>query len=417
MAVSSGAAVGAIGAAGAVTLGPAVIAAAGIGALVGATIAYYRLADNVNVPVQGAPGTSASQMPATTSENIWCGNSPCNTSNPLQSGSASGACSNWAHSSDGWACYSGGYSGTFSGSVTDTSGGVCKYNLYCNTANGQQNYLLNQSQTLYTGTGTYTKTTADGRPSLQKDTAGWSRDTTDPDTGAGTGAIPAGGSPLRVTGHDSAGNPVAVTLSPTPGNGVKMEHAVQTKDPNGNAQTTVRTVNTDSGGVVREAYQITYNNYSIDQSTGNITNLTTTTNTTGAPSSGSSSEVSNWPSDFPDAGTHTLLTTTNTKIDSTNTKLDTLHHDLTDTVTAPTDPTARTPEEISGVFYPDAFTSLLAWRLPARSVSCPTWTVSVWGGSYVIDGHCTLLAGLTSTIATLMLVTWAGLALFVVLSA
>lgn len=84
---------------------------------------------------------------------------------------------------------------------------------------------------------------------------------------------------------------------------------------------------------------------------------------------------------------------------------------------APTDPVPRTSDDITGVFFPDTFTSLRSWQMPARAVSCPTWSFSVFSQSYAIDGQCTLIEQQRSFFSSIMLLIWSLAALFIVLGA
>lgn len=98
-------------------------------------------------------------------------------------------------------------------------------------------------------------------------------------------------------------------------------------------------------------------------------------------------------------------------------KVDQLHTDLTSPGTPAQTPAAKTQDEIAGVLPTSQFSGLLSWTLPARSVSCPTWTFTVWGQNYVMDSQCTLAANVQGTVSAVMLLVWALVALFIVLSA
>ncbi len=91
--------------------------------------------------------------------------------------------------------------------------------------------------------------------------------------------------------------------------------------------------------------------------------------------------------------------------------------DLTKSSDAPSDPVAMTADDITSVFFPDTFTSLRSWQLPARAVSCPTWSFSVFSHSYTIDAHCSLIEQQRGFFSSIMLLVWSLAALFIVLGA
>ena len=95
-----------------------------------------------------------------------------------------------------------------------------------------------------------------------------------------------------------------------------------------------------------------------------------------------------------------------------------LHTDLTSTsASAPSDPSAKSTDDISGQLLDSSFSSLKAWSLPGRSVSCPTASFTLWGTPYTIDAHCTLWSTVSSQVQAVALVSWALLAMFIVLGA
>ena len=102
------------------------------------------------------------------------------------------------------------------------------------------------------------------------------------------------------------------------------------------------------------------------------------------------------------------------------TKLTAIETALTDPGTLPSDPVSRTQSEISSVFFPDTFTALSGWTLPARSVSCPTFAFSTtwpWAHSFVMDTHCSVIETYRTQIQALMVVVFVVAALFIVLGA
>lgn len=95
-----------------------------------------------------------------------------------------------------------------------------------------------------------------------------------------------------------------------------------------------------------------------------------------------------------------------------------LHTDLTSTsASAPTDPTVKPTTDITDQLLDSSFTGLKAWTLPARSVACPTPSFSIWSQTFTIDAHCTLWASIAGQIQAISLVTWALMAMFIVLGA
>lgn len=95
-----------------------------------------------------------------------------------------------------------------------------------------------------------------------------------------------------------------------------------------------------------------------------------------------------------------------------------LHSDLTSaSATAPSDPSVKSTDDVSGQLLDSSFSSLKAWSLPGRSVSCPTASFTLWGTAYTIDAHCTLWATVASQVQAVAVVCWALLAMFIVLGA
>lgn len=95
-----------------------------------------------------------------------------------------------------------------------------------------------------------------------------------------------------------------------------------------------------------------------------------------------------------------------------------LHTDLTSTsASAPSDPSVKSTDDISGQLLDSSFSTIKAWSMPGRSVSCPTANFTLWGTSYTIDAHCTLWSTVASQVQAVALVSWALLAMFIVLGA
>jgi hypothetical protein len=117
-----------------------------------------------------------------------------------------------------------------------------------------------------------------------------------------------------------------------------------------------------------------------------------------------------FPDDYSREGTQQSVLT---KLGEVKTALE----DLTKSADEPADPEPKTSDEISGVFFPDTFTSLQSWQLPARAVACPTWSFAVFSHSYTIDTHCALIEQQRGTFSAIMLLIWSLAALFIVLGA
>lgn len=224
-----------------------------------------------------------------------------------------------------------------------------------------------------------------------------SYDSRDPDC---TGTAPAGvvkaadGKTLTVSNATSQ-----VRIEVLPDGSVKITHwAPSTTDP---TQTTVRQVGTtspeasSSPGVINGVQQSGVN--AVGQPAFQVT------------PGGAQTQAS--PIQFPDdyARENTAQ--------SSNAKLGEIKTALTDPGTPAADPAAKTPDEITAEFFPSTFSGLKAWAFPSRSVACPTWSFSVWSNSYTIDAHCALIESQRALFSAIMLLTWALVALFIVMGA
>ncbi len=86
-------------------------------------------------------------------------------------------------------------------------------------------------------------------------------------------------------------------------------------------------------------------------------------------------------------------------------------------VPGPGDPVPRSGADISSAMTSNAFTSLIAWQLPAHSSTCPTAQFTAFATAFAIDKHCDVAETLRNTISVTMLLSFALLALFTVLRA
>ena len=206
--------------------------------------------------------------------------------------------------------------------------------------------------------------------------------------------ISADGKTITVTGPDSQ---VRVTIN-ADGSSTVTTWTPSTSNPN---NTVIREVGVNNNSTVTNNTTSTVNTTGPSSFTNNVAiSNTATTSGTG--------QALTFPTDYARDAT----------VQTSNTKLQQLHTDLTDTsATAPTDPTVRTTSEIGALLMDGTFSTLKAWGMPTRSVSCPTASFSIWSHSFTIDAHCTLWSGISSTVQSVMLLIWGLMALFIVLGA
>jgi len=213
---------------------------------------------------------------------------------------------------------------------------------------------------------------------------------------------------VSVSGQDAAGNPRRISVQATADNGSKIQVQTQMKDANANTYVTNQTITiSPSGSATSVTTAPLAQALTLDPTTGQYTP------TTGTAATATPSLSINFPTDYARDATVTSAAT------QAHTDSGKLHDDLlkVEGVTAPSDPTVKSTDDVKGTLLDSSFSGLKSWTLPARSVSCPTGTFSVWGSSYTIDAHCTLWAGVSSTIQAVMLLSWSLLAMFIVLGA
>lgn len=128
----------------------------------------------------------------------------------------------------------------------------------------------------------------------------------------------------------------------------------------------------------------------------------------GSPVSSGSGSPTQFPDDYAREATLQTSVQRLTQIQDAVTKTDS---------TAPADPTPKTQSDIESVFFPGTFQGLLSWQLPARAVACPTWSFSLWGQTYTINAHCTLIEQQRAVMSSICLVVFGLAALFIVLGA
>ena len=206
--------------------------------------------------------------------------------------------------------------------------------------------------------------------------------------------ISADGKTITVTGPDSQ---VRVTIN-ADGSSTVTTWTPSTSNPN---NTVIREVGVNNNSTVTNNTTSTVNTTGPSSFTNNVAiSNTATTSGTG--------QALTFPTDYARDAT----------VQTSNTKLQQLHTDLTDmSASAPSDPTVRTTSEIGGLLMDGTFSTLKAWGMPTRSVSCPTASFSIWSHAFTIDAHCTLWATISSTVQAVMLLIWGLMALFLVLGA
>ncbi len=250
----------------------------------------------------------------------------------------------------------------------------------------------------------------------------FSLDPRDPDCyGAGSPAVTTSAPPATVP---VAGQPVTIS-NPGPASG----KTIVGSDPSG-ARVEVRTNADGSTTIITHTTSTTNNNNTVIRETTinnnyTVTNTTTSTVNTTGPSSwtynvtivnqpgtttntaASTVAVSNFPSDYAKDAT----------VAAGNAKLAEIKTALTEVGASPLDPVPPTTNEVGALLMDSTFTSLKAWGLPSRSVSCPTAAFDLWSQHFVIDAHCTLWATVSTVVSNTMLLAWGLLALFVILGA
>ena len=202
-----------------------------------------------------------------------------------------------------------------------------------------------------------------------------------------------------------------VTATGTNGNSrvqIKVESdgsiTITTASPNADGSTTISTVKaTNPGSGAPDAGRVTQiGSAKVTGQGPDAINATPQTVGANAPS------PQPFPDDYAREGTLQSSVQRLTQIQDALTKTDSA---------APADPAAKTQGDIEGVFFANTFSSLLSWQLPARAVACPTWSFSLWGQTYTIDSHCTLIEQQRAVMSSICLLVYGLVTLFIVLGA
>ena len=219
---------------------------------------------------------------------------------------------------------------------------------------------------------------------------------------------------VQASAQDSAGNRRLIQVVATADGGSKVIANTEVKDGAGNTYVQAQTITISPAGVVTNvAATPLAQTLVLDPATGQLTPTAATTATYTPASSGST--TINLPTDYAREAT---VGNISSGVSQLHTDSAQLHTDLTTTAgTAPSDPAVKSDSDITGTLLDSNFTSLKGWAMPARSVSCPTATFSVWGHSFTIDAHCTLWTAVASGVQAVSLASWALLAMFIVLGA
>lgn len=221
---------------------------------------------------------------------------------------------------------------------------------------------------------------------------------------------------VQASAQDSAGNRRLVQVVATADGGSKVIANTEVKDGAGNTYVQAQTITLSPAGVVTNVVATPLaQSLVLDPATGQLTATASPAATYTPVSSSSGSTSITLPTDYAREAT---VGSISSGISQLHTDSVQVHTDLTSTaVSAPADPVVKADSDITGTLLDSNLNPLKGWAMPARSVSCPTATFSVWGRSFTIDAHCTLWAAVASGVQAVSLVSWALLAMFIVLGA
>jgi hypothetical protein len=221
---------------------------------------------------------------------------------------------------------------------------------------------------------------------------------------------------VQASAQDSAGNRRLVQVVATADGGSKVIANTEVKDGAGNTYVQAQTITLSPAGVVTNVVATPLaQSLVLDPATGQLTATASPAATYTPVSSSSGSTSITLPTDYAREAT---VGSISSGISQLHTDSVQVHTDLTSTaVSGPADPVVKADSDITGTLLDSNLNPLKGWAMPARSVSCPTATFSVWGRSFTIDAHCTLWAAVASGVQAVSLVSWALLAMFIVLGA
>ena len=203
-------------------------------------------------------------------------------------------------------------------------------------------------------------------------------------SGSGTG---------QIWGNDSLGRPFVTTITPTAAGGSLV--TTQLESSPGIIRTSAVTIGSDA--VVSSAATTSGAGSISGAGAAGLAPVATTT----APTT---------PIDFPDDYARQNTT------QAIKAGVDQLHRDLTDS-TVVDDPVQPPSTSFEDSFFKTTFDALKGWHLPSHSSQCPTGNLSLFGQTYSIDSHCTLINGNWGALQAAMGVVWSLMALFIVLRA
>jgi hypothetical protein len=322
--------------------------------------------------------------------------------------SPAGACNSWLSGCQGGFC-----GGPYT--LTSTANGTCSYTYpgcgsVC-SGSGSYNTAVG-CPTGYTFNGSTCNLTSapsvayppDNRCGLKFSAGTMSYDSRDPDCASPSGTSPAvgqvnlstDGKTLTVT--NTAGTQRVQVAVQTDGSVKITTWTPSSTDP------TTTTIQTATVSNPASTPKVTTTQQSVTNSTGS-----TAFTQTSSPGTSNDKPIT-FPDDYSREATQQAVLA---KLGDVKTSVD----NLTKAADAPADPVALTSDDINGVFFPDTFTTLHAWQMPARAVACPTWSFSVFSHSYTIDAHCALIENQRAFFSSIMLLVWSLAALFIVLGA
>ncbi len=210
--------------------------------------------------------------------------------------------------------------------------------------------------------------------------------------------------------------PRRISIQATADGGSKVLVQTQAVDANGNTYVDNTALTVSAAGQITGASRVpTAQVLTLNPTTGTYDVAAAPTATANPAAAGTAPTTITFPTDYARDATVASL---GSGVSQLHTDSVQLHTDLTSTsASAPIDPGVKTTGDIEGQLLDGSFSSLKAWSLPARSVSCPTASFSLWSQSFTIDAHCTLWATVASSVQAVSLVSWALLAMFIVLGA
>lgn len=221
------------------------------------------------------------------------------------------------------------------------------------------------------------------------------------------------GGKLYAQGVNSRGQTVMIEYAVSAdGTKTYVTHYTQSEDSTQTTVTTQSIVIDAATGVVSSA--------GVGTATGSISPSTSagstpSVSTGSAVTTGSSSSPLVLPTDYARVGEAAQAAGLITP------KLDTLHKDLTDVGALPVDPVAPDRAAFNDSFFSGTFGSLLSWRLPSHTSTCPvaTFDYTLFGAHQhiVMDAQCSISEQVRPVLNVVMVTFWLITALFILLGA